>query len=153
MEQRSVVLFLRLNGLSKKAIHREPFVVLQKSAVSHSSVTRFRREAILGLNSEEASSSPKDDGLDEVNDAILLALSDEPFSSIPSVRQISDSPQDMRSKSTVYRPFGDSLHFTVRHQTSLSGSSLILRKSDGKSSQIELSMQQHDLLLPIRHQG
>jgi hypothetical protein len=33
----------------------------------------------LGLNSEKASSWPKDDGLDEVNEASLLALSDEPF--------------------------------------------------------------------------
>jgi hypothetical protein len=41
----------------------------------------FCRVAILGLNSEEASSSLKDDGLDEVNEAILLALSDELFSS------------------------------------------------------------------------
>jgi hypothetical protein len=36
----------------------------------------------LGLNSEEASSSPKDDDLDEVNETILLALFDELFSSV-----------------------------------------------------------------------
>jgi hypothetical protein len=52
----------------------------------------------LCLNSKEASSSPKDHDLDEVNKTILLALSDEPFSSVPSVRQIADSPRDMRSK-------------------------------------------------------
>jgi hypothetical protein len=45
-------------------------------------MTRFRKDVLLGLNSEETSSSPKDDGLDEVNEAILLALSDEPFSSV-----------------------------------------------------------------------
>jgi hypothetical protein len=32
--------------------------------------------------------SPKDDGPDEMNNAILLALSDESLSSVPSVRQI-----------------------------------------------------------------
>jgi hypothetical protein len=41
----------------------------------------FCREAILGLNSKEISSSPKDNDLDEMNRAILLALSDESFSS------------------------------------------------------------------------
>jgi hypothetical protein len=49
-------------------------------------VTKFNREAVLGLNSEEASSLPKDDGLDEMNEAILLPLSDEPISSLPSFR-------------------------------------------------------------------
>jgi hypothetical protein len=43
MEQRSVVLFLRLKGLSRKAIHHELVDVLQKNAVSHSywTVARF----------------------------------------------------------------------------------------------------------------
>jgi carbamoylphosphate synthase small subunit len=69
MDQRSVVLFLRLKGLSEKVIHHELVAVLQENAVSYLSmtrVTRFSREAILDLNSDEASSSPKDDGLDEV---------------------------------------------------------------------------------------
>jgi hypothetical protein len=42
----------------------------------------------LGLISEDASSSPKDDDIDEMNEAILLAFSDEPFSFVPSVREI-----------------------------------------------------------------
>jgi hypothetical protein len=43
----------------------------------------------LGLNSEEDSSSSKDDGIDEVNEAFLLVLFDEPLSSVHSVRRIS----------------------------------------------------------------
>jgi hypothetical protein len=35
MEQKTVVSFLRLEGLSKKAIHHELVVVLQENAVSH----------------------------------------------------------------------------------------------------------------------
>jgi hypothetical protein len=83
MKQRGVVLFLQPKGLLEKAIHHELVAVLQKNAVSYSSVTRFSRETILGLNSEEVSSSLTDDGLDEVNEAILLALSDRPFSFVP----------------------------------------------------------------------
>jgi len=44
-------------------------------------------ESVIRMTSHQPS-SPKHDGLDEVNEAILLALSDEPFSSVPSVRQI-----------------------------------------------------------------
>jgi hypothetical protein len=41
MEQRSVVLSLRLKILSKQVIHHELIAVLQENAVSYSSVTRF----------------------------------------------------------------------------------------------------------------
>jgi hypothetical protein len=90
MEQRSAALFLGVKGLLKKPIHHELVAVLLENAASYSSssVARFYREAILGLNSEEASLSPKDDGLDEVNEAILLTLPDEPFSSVPSIWHI-----------------------------------------------------------------
>jgi hypothetical protein len=57
MEQRNVVLFLRLERLSKKAIDYELVAVLQDNAVSYSSVRKFYREAISSLNSEEASSA------------------------------------------------------------------------------------------------
>jgi hypothetical protein len=110
----------------------------------------FWREAILGLNSEDASSSPKDDGLDEVNEAILLALSDEPFSYIPSVRQMAHRTRV--SKSIVYRRLVNFLHFTVRHQTSSLGFSRALRQSEVISSRAELSIRLRDLLLFIRHQ-
>jgi hypothetical protein len=82
MEQRNIVLFLRVKRLSKKVIRHEVNAMLQENIVTYSNVTRFCTEAILGLNSEKASSSPNDDGLDQVNEAILLALSDEPFSSL-----------------------------------------------------------------------
>jgi hypothetical protein len=95
-------------------------------------VTRFRREAIWGLNLEAASLSPKDDGLDEVkevNEAVLLALSHELFSSVSSVRQMADSPYDMRSRRHCLSSALDSLHFTVTNPISSLGSSQALRES------------------------
>jgi hypothetical protein len=41
MEQKSVVLFLRLKNLSKTVIQHELVVVLQENIVSYSSMTRF----------------------------------------------------------------------------------------------------------------
>jgi hypothetical protein len=75
-------------------------------------------------------SSPKDDDLDEVNEAILLALSDEPFS---SGRQIARMICVPTAAETVYCRLVDSLHFKVRHQTSSLGSSQTFRQSEGKS--------------------
>jgi transcriptional regulator of acetoin/glycerol metabolism len=75
----------------------------------------------LGLNSEEAPSSPKDDGLDEVNEPTLLALFDDPFSSVQQIARKICVP-----KSTLYRRLVDALHFTFRHQASSFGSSQAL---------------------------
>jgi hypothetical protein len=64
--------------------------VFEDNAVSYSSAINFCREAILGLNSKKPYQPllPKDDGLDERNRAILLALSDEPLSSVHCLRQM-----------------------------------------------------------------
>jgi hypothetical protein len=145
--------FSATHGLLEKAIHHALIARLQENAVSYSSVTRFYREPILGLNSEEASSSPKDkdDGLDELNEPILLALLDEPFSSVLSVRQIARRICPL--KGIVCHQLVGSLHFTIRQQTSSLGSSQALRQSEGKSSRVELSIQLRNLLLSIRHNG
>jgi hypothetical protein len=45
----------------EKVIHHELVAVLQDNAVSYPTVTRFRKKIILGLDSEEVSSSPEDD--------------------------------------------------------------------------------------------
>jgi hypothetical protein len=97
----------------KKAIHHELVAAPQENAVLYTNVTIFCREAILGLNSAEASLSPKDDGLDEVNEAILLALSDEPSSSGLSAQQI--ARRICAPKGPIYRRLVDSLYFTLRH--------------------------------------
>jgi hypothetical protein len=106
------------------------------------------KEAIFGLNSEEALSSPKGDGLDEVNEAILLALSREPFSSVLQIARRICVP-----KRTISRRLVDSLHLTIRHQTSSLGSSQALRQSEGQSMRVPLSIQLRDLLMSIRDQG
>jgi hypothetical protein len=101
-------------------------------------VTKFSKEAVLGLNSEDASSSPKDDGLDEMNEAILLPLSDETVSSLPSFRQI--ARRTCVPTSTAYRRFVDSLHFTSRYlHWVLHKLSDSQKASRVKSSQVESS--------------
>jgi hypothetical protein len=136
--------FSASQGPLEKDIHHDLVAVLQDNPVSYSGVARFCNEAIAGLDSEEVSSSSKDDGLDQVNEAILLALSDEPFSSIPSAHQ--RARRICVPKGTVYRRLVDSLHFRVKHQTSSLDSSQAFRQSEVKSSRVELSIQLRDLL-------
>jgi hypothetical protein len=150
-----VLSFSATQVLSKTDIHDKLVAALQENAVSYSSVTRFYREAILGLNSGEISSSPKDDGLDEVNQEILLALYDESFSSVPSVEQIADSPPEMRSKKSWilspcrFSPFHN--HTSDIFIGFLTSSPTVRRQIE--SSRIELSIQFRDLLLSIQPQG
>jgi hypothetical protein len=68
-----------------RAIHYELAAMLQENVASYSDVNRFCGKAILGLNLKEASLPPKDDGLDEVNEALLLALPDELWPSVWSI--------------------------------------------------------------------
>jgi hypothetical protein len=154
MEQRSVGLCLQRKGLLKKAIHHELAAVFQENAVSDSSLTRFCAEVILGLDSEEASSPPKGDHLDEVNEmnkAILLALSNEPFASASSVRQI--SRRIWLPKSFVYCRLVDSLHFTVTHQTFSLGFSQALRQLESKLSRVVDSISRFPIVHPASRRG
>jgi hypothetical protein len=134
--------FSATQGPLEKAIYCELVAMLQENVVSCSSVARFCREAILGVNSEEASSSPKDDYFNEVNEAILLALSGELFSSVRQTARRKCVP-----KSALYRRLVDSLHFTLRHLH------LVFHKiSDSqKATRLELSIQLRDFLLSIWH--
>jgi hypothetical protein len=84
--------------------------VFQENAVSCLIVRRFCKKVILSLNSKEASSSHKNDFLDKVNEAILLALSDEPCTSVLQIARRISIP-----KSIIYLWLVDSLYFTVSH--------------------------------------
>jgi hypothetical protein len=79
-------LFIQENSSQQSYIQEELVAMLHENAISYLNVRRFCREDILDLNLEEASSLPNDDDLNGVNEAILLALSDEPFSSVRQMR-------------------------------------------------------------------
>jgi hypothetical protein len=108
---------------------------------------RFCKPAIFCPISEEASSSPKDNGLDEVNEGILLALSDELFFSVPSGRQI--TRKKCVPKRTGYRQLVDSLHFTFRHLHWVPHKLF----NSQKARQVELSIQLRDFLLSMQYRG
>jgi hypothetical protein len=86
-----------------------------------------------------------------VNEAILLALSDEPFS---SVRQMAGRPRDMRSK-TLHKLHIVGLSILCISQSDIKHLHWVSDKpSDSqKASRVELLIQFREALSSIPHQG
>jgi len=110
LDLRSIVLFLNLQGKSKKAIGIEINNTLQKKAIAYSTVTKYLRENFF-------SSDNKDDGNSNENfehllfqQIILKVLNDYPFSSIREIEDMTNIP-----KTTVHRILTQELHFVSCH--------------------------------------
>jgi hypothetical protein len=110
MDQQSSALYLAKKDLSATAIHRDLEETLGPEAVVYSTVaTRLRTLGFRGKTEEEEISN-RDQPLDEVDEVILKALADEPFS---SVREL--ALHTCLYRTTVHRHLTCSLGFTVRH--------------------------------------
>ena len=112
MDQRSIVLYLARKGLRGTEIHRDLEETLGPEAIAYSTVTfylrtsRFRIPTEMEEGEAEAEVSP----VCEVDEAILKALADEPFSSVRELAR-----HTCLSRTTVHRHLTCSLGFTVRH--------------------------------------
>lgn len=110
MDQRSIVLYLARKGLSAKAISDDLVATLGPDAKSYATVTRFLREAKFPSPNPLATFSEETPGYDDSSEAILLALSEQPFASIRQLSRLTHLPP-----TTVYRRLTQSLGFHVRH--------------------------------------
>jgi hypothetical protein len=88
MDQQSIVLYLSRKGLSAVAIHDDPVATLGAEAMSYRFVTRYLREAIFASSNPPDPLPPPKHQLDDSDQAVLLALADQPLASI---RQYHDS--------------------------------------------------------------
>jgi hypothetical protein len=86
MEQRMIVAYLDLKGMSARAIHTDLVATLRSNAVACSSVARYLREARCLPSREEAPAVEIEREVDDADRAILFALGENPFA---SVRQLS----------------------------------------------------------------
>jgi AraC-like DNA-binding protein len=91
-------------------IHRDLEETLGPEVVAHSTVTLYLRTPSFRGKTEEEEIGDHDQRLDEVDEAILKALADEPF---PSVGEL--ARHTCLSRATVHRHLTCSLGFTVRH--------------------------------------
>jgi hypothetical protein len=110
MDQKTIVLYLRMKGMSLDAIHEDLVRTLGADVVSYSMVTKYARSAKFSPKKDGASSEPPIVESSSVDDAILADLDEYPFSSIRELSRRICLP-----RSTVHRHVSHSLRFTIRH--------------------------------------
>jgi hypothetical protein len=82
MEQKTIVFYLRMKGMSLDAIHEDLVRTLGTDAVTSSTVTKYARSAKFSPTKDRPLSEPPVVESSLVDDAILAALVDYPFSSM-----------------------------------------------------------------------
>jgi hypothetical protein len=112
MNQKPIVLYLRMKGMALDAIHADLVRTFGKDAVAYSTVTKYARSAHFSGRKEATHPEATDVERSSVDEAMLTALAEYPFS---SVRELSRRICLPRSTMHRHRHFTQSLHFTVRH--------------------------------------
>jgi hypothetical protein len=110
MDQKPIVIHLRMKGTALDAIHDDRVRTLGKDAVAYSTVTKYTRSAQFSGRKEATPPEALDVERSPVNETILITLAEFPFS---PVREL--SRRICLPRSTVHRHLTQSLHFTVRH--------------------------------------
>jgi hypothetical protein len=112
MDQKPIVLYLRMKGMALNAIHDNLVHTLGKDAVAYSTVTKYARSAQFSGQKEATPPEAPDVERNLVDEAILTDLAEFPFP-FSYVREL--SPRICLPRSTVHRHLTQSLRFTVRH--------------------------------------
>jgi hypothetical protein len=88
MDQKPIVLYLRMKRVALDAIHDDLVRALGKDAVAYSMVTKYARSAQFSGRKEATPREAPDVERSPVNEAILTALAEFPFP-FSSVRELS----------------------------------------------------------------
>jgi hypothetical protein len=112
MDQKPIVLYLRMKGMALDAIHNDLVRTLRKDAVAYSTVTKYARNAQFSGRKEATTPEAPDVERRPVDEAILATLAEFrfPFS---SVRELSRRICLPRSTVHRYRHLTQSVPFTV----------------------------------------
>jgi anti-sigma factor ChrR (cupin superfamily) len=110
MDQQSKVLYLSMKRLPAVAIHDDLVATLGAEAVSYPSVTRYLREAIFASSNLPDPLPPPEHQPDDSDQAILLALADQPFASTRELSRLTHLP-----RTTVHKRLTQFLRFRVRY--------------------------------------
>jgi hypothetical protein len=90
MNQKPIVLYLRMKGMALDAIHDDLVRTLGKDGVTYSTVTKYARSAQFSGRKEATPPDAPDVELSPVDEAILTALAEFPFPfPFSSVRELS----------------------------------------------------------------
>jgi hypothetical protein len=110
MDQKSIVLFLALQGKNATDIHNELVEYLGYEAIEYSTVTYHLRNRSFTASTPPAPDRPEDEGPTASDKAILSALGEQPFASVRQLARATHLPS-----STVFYHLTKRLGFTVRH--------------------------------------
>jgi hypothetical protein len=112
MDQKPIVIYLRMKGMDLDAIHDDLICTLGKDAVAYSTVTKYARSSQFSGRKETTPPEAPDVERNPVDEAILTALAEFPFP-FSSVREL--LRRICLPRSTVHRHLMKSLRFTVPH--------------------------------------
>jgi hypothetical protein len=110
MTQRLIVAYLSLKGMSALEIHVDMIATLGPDAVSHSSVTRYLREAQFPPSKPEPHPADVQEDLDDSDQALLTAQEDNPFASVRQLSRLTHLPSTTVDCGLIQSP-----GFVVRH--------------------------------------
>jgi hypothetical protein len=112
MEQRSIFSYLARKGLSPLPIHDDLVTTLSADAdaMSYSSVTHYLRDAVFASSNSPTSLIEPEAQFDDCDHAILLALAEQPFASVPELSLLTHLP-----RTTVHRTLTKSMGFRGCH--------------------------------------
>jgi hypothetical protein len=111
MDQKPIILYLRMKGMAVDAIHDDFVRTLGKDAVTYSTMPKYARSAQLSGRKETTHPEAPDVERSLVDEAILTVLAEFPFP-FSSVREL--SRRICLPRSTVHRHLTALLRFTVR---------------------------------------
>jgi hypothetical protein len=114
MDQKPIVLYLRMKGIDLDAIHDDLGRTLAKGAVEYSTVTKCACSAQFSGRKEAIPPEAPDVERSPVDEAMLMALAEFPFP-FSSVRELLRRICLLRSTVRRHRHLTQSLRFTVRH--------------------------------------
>jgi hypothetical protein len=110
MDQKAIVFYFHMRGMSLDSIHEDLVRVLGENAVAYSTVTKYVRSEKFPPKNDGPPSQPISVEPGPVDQAILTALADEPFSSVRELSRLTCLP-----RSTVHRHSTESFHFRIQH--------------------------------------
>jgi hypothetical protein len=99
-----------MKEMSLDAIHKALMRVVGENAAAYSMVTKYVRSEKFPPKNDGPPSEPISVEPGPVDQAILTALADYPFSSVRELSQLTCLP-----RSTVHRHLTDSLHLRIQH--------------------------------------
>jgi carbamoylphosphate synthase small subunit len=83
MDQKSIILYLNRNGWMTKVMHDDLVATLGEEATASSTATKYHREARTGPDDETILFGEISPHIDDSDEALLSALEDRPFLSVP----------------------------------------------------------------------